>query len=172
MRKNKFKKYRHLGYNYPGVPSGWEPIVLDTLKRIDKVARPKWMPMCLAHLLEFLAHGRTSPQGYKWLPRPIRWVIGWFKPYGRVVSVRYWWAYRLHQRLIECSITDIKEKYAELRIYGYWNEEVDKIVEEATDKADRTCQFCGLEDEKNVKIIGTGWYYNTCRKCMYKNNIR
>jgi len=81
-----------------------------------------------------------------------------------VVRVKYWWGHRLRERLTKGQmITDIKEKYATLRIYGYFDKEIDSIIELAEIECGNTCQQCGAKD--NVQIIDKGWLYNLCEKC-------
>lgn len=134
------KKYRHVGYSYPGVPQGWIPIVERAIVAIEKEMWPRWMPLILKRLIHWLANGNS------------------------VVRVKYWWAYRLRDRFTKGQmITDIKEKYSTLRIYGYFGQEIDSIIEMAEIQCGNTCQKCG--DRNNVQIIDKGWLYNLCEKC-------
>lgn len=43
-----FEKYLYLGNVIPEVPKPWEPIILNMLKRIDKIVKPWYIPR---HLL-------------------------------------------------------------------------------------------------------------------------
>lgn len=135
-----YKKYRHVGISYPNVPQGWVPIVMRTIVFIEKEMWPRWMPFRLKRFIHWLANGNS------------------------VVRVKYWWAYRLRQYLTKGQmITDIKEKYATLRIYGYFGKEIDTIIEMAEIECSDTCQQCGSRD--NVKMNGEGWLYTLCEKC-------
>lgn len=135
-----YKKYRHVGISYPGVPQGWVPIVERAIIYIEREMWPRWMPFPLKRFIHWLANGNS------------------------VVRVKYWWAYRLRQRLTKGQmITDIKEKYATLRIYGYFGKEIDTIIEMAEIQCSYTCQQCGSQD--NVRMTGEGWLYTLCEKC-------
>ena len=49
---------------------------------------------------------------------------------------------------------DIKDKYATLRIYGFFGEEIRTIIKEATKECSETCESCGSKD--GVKTTGKG----------------
>ena len=71
----------------------------------------------------------------------------------------------------ELYITQIKEKFGELRIYtsSYKEEiekELDSIIKEAEEKASRTCESCGAEGKLRTK----GWIQVLCDKCYGINN--
>jgi hypothetical protein len=135
-----YKKYRHIGYSYPGVPGYWKPIVEKALIEIEKEMWPKWMPMFLKRWIHYLATGNS------------------------VVRVKYWWAYRLRERLTRGqSITDVKEKYATLRIYASAGKEINEIIERAEDECSSTCQECGGYD--GVRTVDNGWYEQLCVMC-------
>jgi len=157
------RKFRYLGYTYLCVPEPWQPIVYELLVNIDKVVKPKYVPRFLLNLLHFFAYGWTAKKGPKWLPNFIRYCIGWFRPYGQVVGIRHRGAYKLHSKLINCVITDIKTKYASLRIYGYFPWYVQSMVEGASDLCDQTCEVCGSTED--VKPTEEGWVYALCKKC-------
>lgn len=138
-----YKKYQHVGISHPGVPDGWIPIVEKAIVAIEKEMWPSWMPFPIKRLIHWLATGNS------------------------VVYVKYWWAYRLRCRLTKGQmITDIKEKYATLRIYGYFSEEIDAIIDLAEAECDATCQTCGSRND--VRTTATGWLYNLCVTC--RNN--
>lgn len=46
-----FKKYRYIYNGRPEVPETWTPIILDMLKQLDKVFRPKYIPRFALNLL-------------------------------------------------------------------------------------------------------------------------
>ena len=143
--------YRYLGYTYPSVPDGWEPIVRQMLRDIDRKIRPWYVPRFILNWMYWLASGNS------------------------VVRVRSRFFYNFNKRFAvfrKCFITDIKDKYGGLRVYGGFSDEVEKIVDAAVQKCDTTCEKCGSEEE--VKIVNTGWLFNFCIQCrlnVYKKNI-
>jgi hypothetical protein len=133
------KKYRHIGISYPGVPEGWIPIVKDAVIRIERIMWPRWIPFPIRQLIHFLAMGNS------------------------IVRIKYWWAYRLRQHVTQGQIiTCIKEKFAGLRIYGCYNEDIERIIVEAEIACNNTCQTCG---GSGPRIVNRGWIYNLCSKC-------
>lgn len=64
----------------------------------------------------------------------------------------------------ECEATQVKEKYGTLRFYcnGY-NDEVDKLINDAENLSGRTCENCG--DTTTAKTRGDGWLSTVCDKC-------
>jgi len=64
----------------------------------------------------------------------------------------------------ECEVVQVKEKFATLRFYvnGY-NDEIDKLINEAEELSGRTCEICG--DTETAKIRGDGWLSTLCDKC-------
>ncbi len=136
-----YKKYKHIGNSYAGVPGHWVPVVQKHLKRIEKIMWPQWwMPLFLKRWVHFLATGNS------------------------VVRIKYWWAYNLRNKLTGCQIIhDIKEKYGQLRIYASAGKEINDIIKEAQQECANTCQDCGSND--NVKCIDNGWTYVLCQEC-------
>jgi hypothetical protein len=47
MNLRKFFKYRYLGNVIPKIPISWESHILDLLKTIDKVVKPRYVPRFL-----------------------------------------------------------------------------------------------------------------------------
>lgn len=45
-----FEKYRYIYNGRPEVPETWTPIILDMLKQLDKVFRPKYIPIYILNL--------------------------------------------------------------------------------------------------------------------------
>jgi hypothetical protein len=134
------KKYKYLGYTYLSIPSGWQDIVADMLVRIDKTTRPWYIPRVLLNWLHWLGTG------------------------GSVVRVRSWFWFNIFKKLYsDCAITDIKDKYAGLRVYYSATDEVSKIIEDVIETCDKTCEGCG--STKSVKVVGKGWMYNICKDC-------
>jgi hypothetical protein len=143
-KKQEWRKYFYLGYNYPGVPEPWQPIIIETLKKIDKVVRPWYIPLFLMNFIKYMGFGDS------------------------VYYIKYRPWYYLHHKLTKgVLITDIKDKYAGLRIYGYFNDEIDKIIDWAEDECDKTCEKCGSRDDvENWSVNkGKGWLYNYCHDC-------
>lgn len=64
----------------------------------------------------------------------------------------------------DIQILQIKEKFAELRIYvSGTTQAVYKILEKYNDKISNTCQLCGKEGELR---INRGWYSILCDNCQ------
>lgn len=134
------KKYRHVGISYPGVPKGWVPIFERAIVAIEKEMWPGWMSFHLKRLIHWLAAGNS------------------------VVCIKFRWAERLRDFCTHGQmITDIKEKYATLRIHGHFREDINKIIREAETECEKTCQECG--NTEDVKINDGGWLYNLCPAC-------
>jgi len=129
-----------MGYSYPGVPGPWQPIVEKAIIEMEKEIWPQ-----------------------RWLPRFVKRWIHWLATGGSVVRVKYWWAYRLREKLAHGSITDIKDKYAGLRIYGSFNDKCYEIIDQAEKECDETCEACGSKDD--VIVVDYGWLYNYCKDC-------
>ena len=64
------------------------------------------------------------------------------------------------------EVVQVKEKYAELRVYtnAYW-ETIENLIDEYTKKSKHICEWCG----KKGKIRNdNGWYTTLCNKCHEK----
>ena len=140
------EKYRHIGYSYPGVPKGWVPIVEKTIENIEKEMWPRWIPLFIKRKIHYLATGNSVVR----------------------VKNRFW--YKVRKFLTKGQmITDIKDKYATLRIYGYYNDSIDAVIKKAEDQCFGTCERCG--SQQKVRTVGKNWVYNLCKSCRYgKNN--
>jgi hypothetical protein len=142
-KKEISEKYRHIGYSYPGVPEGWVPIVEKTIIKIEKEMWPSWIPMFIKRKIHYWATGNSVVR----------------------IKSRFWNSIR--KKLTKGQIiTDIKDKYAELRIYGYFGKSIEEIIEEAEEECYKTCEKCGSQDK--TRTVGKSWLYNLCRKCRYK----
>jgi len=140
---NFYKKYRHVGYSYPSVPKGWKPIVKNAIVEIEKEMWPRWIPFFIKKAIHYLATGNS------------------------VVQIKYQWAYKLRSKLTDsCMISDIKEKYATLRIYTYGNEKINAIIEMAENLCDTTCMECGSMTD--VEVVNSRWVSILCKKCKNK----
>lgn len=67
---------------------------------------------------------------------------------------------------LDIQVTEIKEKYGELRIYldGY-TDEIQAIIAAAECKSIRTCEVCGEEGKQHIV---KGWIYTRCNSCYEK----
>lgn len=144
--KNKFKKYRYLGAVYPEVSIFWEPAILNMLKKIDKLVKPKFIPRIILNLIRDFAYKNT-------------------------VLKNWYWAYVLNMYSNQAYITQIKSKFAALRIYGEFSNEVQKIVLETQAICNNICEQCGAVDASHVMV--KGWVKNLCNDCVedLKNGI-
>ena len=136
-----YNKYSHIGYSYLGVPKPWQPIVKKAVIAIEREIWPRYMPMFLKRWIHYWATGNS------------------------VVCIRNNFWNKVRDKLTgHMMITDIKDKYAGLRIYGYFNDECNKIVENAEKECDKTCEFCS--STKDVEIRDDfGWMRNLCSTC-------
>ncbi len=138
-------KYQYLGFAYPYVvPEGWVPIVKQMFREIDKEIRPWYVPRFI-----------------------LNWIY-WLAMEGSVVYTKNRFFYRLMERIpifYKCRITDIKDKYAGLSISGAFSPEVQKIIDCADDKCDKTCEKCGSTKNVDLILIGS-WWYNYCSDCV------
>lgn len=143
-----YKKYSHMGYSYLAVPDPWKPIVMKAVIAIEKEMWPKWMPLFIKRWIHYLATGNS------------------------VVRIRSMFWSRVRDKLTgHMLITDIKDKYAGLRIYGYFNLACDKIVDEAEKACENTCEFCGSTDDVEIRD-DYGWYRNLCDICSDKDKLQ
>lgn len=135
-----YKKYSHIGYSHPGVPNGWVEITKRALIDIEKEIWPRWVPMPAKRWIHWLATGNS------------------------VVRVRSRFWHKVKNLFTGgMMVTDVKDKYASLRIYAFGNDKIDEIIKKATRECSETCESCGSKD--SVEICGKHWYYNLCIKC-------
>jgi hypothetical protein len=140
------EKYIHIGYSYPGVSKGWVPIVEDTIAKIEKTMWPSWIPMFIKRYIHKKATGNS------------------------VVKVESLFWYKIRNRLTKGQmITDIKNKFATLRIYGDFGDKIKKIIEESEKKCLNTCETCSSTYE--VRSVNYGWIYNLCKDCRSKKKV-
>jgi hypothetical protein len=139
------EKYKHIGYSYAGVPTGWKSIVEYTIQKIEKEMWPQWyLPMFIKRLIHYLATENS------------------------VVGIKYKNCYKLRRYLTKGQIVmDIKDKFAGLRIYGYFDKPIDRIVEEAEIQCENTCEYCGSTED--TQVVGSHWVENLCINCREKN---
>jgi hypothetical protein len=142
MRKFNKEKYSHVGYHYNSVPHGWKSIVKKAIQDIEKEMWPRWIPMFIKRKIHYLATGNS--------------VV--------MIKNRFW--DKVRKKLTKGQmITDIKDKFAGLRIYGYFGPEIEEIVKKAEDECYGTCERCG--SKQKVRTVGKGWLYNLCKSCRY-----
>lgn len=66
----------------------------------------------------------------------------------------------------ETKVDQIKEKYGTLRIYlNLETEEMSKIINEAVQKSEKTCESCGNPGKLRQR---NRWFYTSCNKCDLK----
>lgn len=67
----------------------------------------------------------------------------------------------------QIKFTQIKEKWGTLRVYvNFGTDELFKLIDEAEDKSENTCEICGTQ--KNVGMKINGWYTTMCLDCIIK----
>jgi hypothetical protein len=152
MRKKKdirikfTKKYKHIGYSYLSIPDGWLDETIKALIKIEKIMWPTYLPMFMKRMIHELATGNS------------------------VVRVKYKWAHDLRNIFTDgIMIHDIKEKFGGIRIYGGFNDEIYKIIEELEERLDKTCQECGKYSEDVGSVKRGGWYSTECSECENNN---
>lgn len=144
-----YKKYQYLGYTYPGVSKHWVPIVEEMFKRIDKQVRPWYIPRFILNIIHYWATGNS------------------------VVRVRSWFWYDLLHKIVPITIMDIKDKYAELRVYGSFTKEVEAITDWAVSECEKICEKCGSRADVQYCASngGRGWVYNYCIDCRVEAGL-
>jgi len=66
---------------------------------------------------------------------------------------------------LDVTLFQVKEKFGGLRIYlDDHNKEADKIIDEAEEKAWKTCEHCGAPGKQRVG----GWILTLCDECCKK----
>ena len=65
----------------------------------------------------------------------------------------------------KATITQIKEKYGTLNINGFFPDKIQKMVDKAENKSEKTCEECG-----STKHIGhtVGYITTICKECAIK----
>lgn len=78
-------------------------------------------------------------------------------------------------------INQIKEKFAELRIYVTYDnvprdviDKIEDLINEAEYEADNTCEICGSKENIGMRV--NGWYTVMCENCakniVQENSVR
>lgn len=64
------------------------------------------------------------------------------------------------------KVLQVKEKFGSLRIYVVGtNNNVEAIINEATDRCKKTCESCGSEENVEMRYSSAGWMKNLCSNC-------
>lgn len=64
-------------------------------------------------------------------------------------------------------ITQVKDKFATLCVYGTFDDQCQKIVNSYRVKCNNTCEYCGVD--KDTRHVGIkGWVRNLCPDCIIK----
>lgn len=70
-------------------------------------------------------------------------------------------------------IEQIKEKFARLEIYvEHSTPELNKLIEEAKERAYKTCEFCGDTTDVGMYMTIGHWYTTLCRKCAIEKSTK
>lgn len=116
---HKEKEFVYLGYSYipyhPIEDKKYYDIIRGMQIEIDRKLRPFWIP---------------------------KWVMRWLYYLGHktVFHVKRRWASNLLRKILKYNwITDIKTKWdiTDIRIYGMFTDEIEKIVDDAVEKIER-----------------------------------
>lgn len=137
---NDFIKYRYLGMVGPEVPNVWKPTILKMIIKIDEIVKPKYIPRSVLNLLNDLSYRKGK---------------------------EFWFFHNWLNKLVkDINITQIKQKFAGLRVYGTFNDEIQKVINEAEVICNNTCEYCGTTGTTNTMV--KGWLRNLCPKCKEK----
>lgn len=60
-------------------------------------------------------------------------------------------------------ISQIKQKFGSLRVYGSFSEDIQKIITKAEKSCNMTCEFCGNQGTNMIMI--KNWVRNICTTC-------
>lgn len=139
-----FLKYRYLGEVSAAIPEPWKPIVLQMLVDIDKIIRPWYMPRSILNKRQESRRKRNKERRMANLSLEKQTEI-------------------LNE---DIYITQIKEKFASLRVSGTFTPEIKAIVLQTMEDCANTCEFCGAPDPSIISI--KGWVRNLCIECKQK----
>jgi hypothetical protein len=107
-----YYRWEYLGYTFNIFDEGTEgaKIIDDFFKFVDSKARPWWCPKTILRILHLIGNDSS------------------------IARVRWWWAHNLHRTIMKgILITDVKTKFSELRIYGYFSDEIEEEVRRLED---------------------------------------
>lgn len=93
---------------------------------------------------------------------------GWKIAFGNLILEDLDRAIKKMSNPREFYITEIKEKYGELRIYHTGNRDVEDVVEAYTALSRNICLHCGKPD---VGYTTGGWITPICKQCWDKAEI-
>lgn len=92
--------------------------------------------------------------------------VGWYKLVREIILAIDKYNFE-HPGTDPLKITDVKEKFGELRIStNYYVPEVDEVIDVIKDKSRTVCENCGKEAE-SYEI--NGWLHTLCKNC--KNEL-
>lgn len=134
--KNKFLKYRYLGKVIPEVPDTWKPVIMKMLFEVDSIIRPWYLPR---FVLNLLADNR------------------------KVGNNSFPLINSIHKKIY---ITQIKQKFGSLRVYGEFPKECDPVITTAINTCKDTCEYCGVKSASFVTV--KSWVRNLCDDCKKK----
>ena len=66
----------------------------------------------------------------------------------------------------KATITQIKEKYGTLNVYGFFPDHIQKMVDKAENASEYICETCGAT--KNIGAT-VGWVKTICHDCAVKS---
>jgi len=142
MRNNILRKYRYFVFTSLDVSEFWEPTVITMIKDIDKHIKPKLIPRFVINMMYDLGYAGKKGNRY--------------------------WQQMLSSFTSGTTISQIKSKFATLRVYGDFNSDVRNIVKIAEDSCNNICESCGAVGASHTVI--KGWVTNLCPACKEKNS--
>lgn len=100
----------------------------------------------------------------EWFPK------GWWKSFGLQLCEELREELLKYNYLHKYRITDIKEKFGEIRIYDDGSPkgcEVTHIIDDYSALSENICMFCGAPDTSMIEW--GGWLTTICRECYDRN---
>ncbi|MGL6104732.1 hypothetical protein, partial [Romboutsia sp.] len=135
MGKFNDRDYKYMGFVYTEGYGKWANYIQRLIVDLDILIRPWWVPRWVLNAT-YKTHGFGM---YRW-----QWKLTmWWMNYCNQYILRY----PLH-------ISDIKEKYATLRIYVSTTEQLNLYIDGVVRKCDYICDECGCNIKKPY---GEGW---------------
>lgn len=91
---------------------------------------------------------------------------GWWKAFGLMLCRDIQQALKRGDCVEKYRISEVKEKYGELRWYSYHEtDEISRIIDKYSHVSRHVCWFCGRPD---VAITNAGWILPICEECYKK----
>ncbi|MGV8961943.1 MAG: hypothetical protein ACOH2V_01000 [Candidatus Saccharimonadaceae bacterium] len=138
--ENTFLKYKYLGNVMPSIPKVWEPIVLKMLIDIDVIVRPWYIPK---FIMNYMVGKKRKPISVDL--------------FHKIIDSR------IDFLLQDVYISQIKQKFASLRVLGTFSTQIQKIVTDTEMLCKNTCEICGKSDTSFVTV--KSWVKNLCTQC-------